>query len=106
MVRLREAAGIEDISLHDMRRAISNWLKDQGVSREVRDLVLNHVDPSVTERHYSASSRMERQVKQALRDWADRVWEITGQAEPKSNVVPIRARRLAGPRNRQSSELR
>lgn len=91
MVRLREVAGIEDVSLHDMRRAISNWLKDQGVSREVRDLVLNHVDPSVTERHYSASARMERQVTQALRDWADHVWEVTGQAVPKSNVVPLRA---------------
>ena len=42
--RLREAAGVEDVSIHDMRRAISNWLKDQGVSREVRDLILNHKD--------------------------------------------------------------
>ena len=58
--RLRNAAGIEDVSIHDMRRAIGNWLKDQGVSREVRDLVLNHMDPSVTERHYSATARMEK----------------------------------------------
>ena len=49
MRRLREVAGVEDVSIDDMRRAISNWLKDQGVSREVRDLVLNHKDPSVTE---------------------------------------------------------
>ena len=31
MRRLRSVAGIDD-----MRRAASNWLKDQGVSREAR----------------------------------------------------------------------
>jgi len=77
MRRLRLAAGVDDVSVHDMRRAISNWLKDQGVSREVRDLVLNHKDPSVTEAHYSASARMERQVQAALQAWADHVWAIT-----------------------------
>ena len=81
MRRLREAAGVEDVSVHDMRRAISNWLKDQGVSRDVRDLVLNHKDPSVTEAHYSASARMERQVRAALQAWADHVWRITGKGD-------------------------
>ena len=55
----------------DMRRAVSNWLKDQGVSREVRDLILNHKDPSVTEAHYSQGARMERQVRHI---WSDHVW--------------------------------
>ena len=66
MRRLRTYSGVEDISIHDMRRAVSNWLKDQGVSREVRDLVLNHKDPSVTEAHYSNAARMGRQVRAAL----------------------------------------
>jgi hypothetical protein len=56
-----------------MRRAISNWLKDQGVSREIRDLILNHKDPSVTEAHYSNTARMEKQVRAALQAWADHV---------------------------------
>jgi hypothetical protein len=70
----------------DMRRAVSNWLKDQGVSREVRDLILNHKDPSVTEAHYSQGARMERQVRQAFQIWSDHVWEITGQGTSASNV--------------------
>ena len=62
MCRLRTITGTDDISIHDMRRAVSNWLKDQSVSREVRDLILNHKDPSVTEAHYSNTARMERQT--------------------------------------------
>jgi integrase len=90
MRRLRELAGVDDISVHDMRRAISNWLKDQGISREVRDLVLNHKDGSVTEAHYSNSARMETQVRAALQRWADHVWSITGQSEAASNVVEMK----------------
>ncbi len=87
MRRLREVAGVEDVSIHDMRRAISNWLKDQGVSREVRDLVLNHKDPSVTESSHSQASRMGKQVKQAMDAWAAHVWELTGQGISASNVL-------------------
>jgi integrase len=91
MRRLREVAGVEDISIHDMRRAITNWLKNEGVSREVRDLILNHKDPSVTEAHYAQSARMEKQVRDALQSWASHVWLITGQAQPANNVVQLRA---------------
>jgi intergrase/recombinase len=75
-----------------MRRVISNWLKDQGVSREVRDLILNHKDNSVTEAHYSNSARMEKQVRAALQAWADNVWAITGQEVTADNVVRIAAK--------------
>ena len=34
MRRLRAAAGVEDVSVHDMRRAISNWMKVQGIGRK------------------------------------------------------------------------
>jgi integrase len=91
IARLREAAGVDDVSIHDMRRAISYWLKNQGVSREVRDLILNHIDPSVTESVYTPNARMEKQVRQALQMWSNHVWEITGQSIGASNVVALRA---------------
>jgi integrase len=87
-----EGGDVSDVSLHDFRRAISNWLKNEGVPREVRDLVLNHLDPSVTERHYSQEARMEKQVRDALQAWADHVWRVTGQAKPADNVVQLLAR--------------
>ena len=52
----------------------------------LRDLILNHKDPSVTEAHYSQGARMERQVRQAFQIWSDHVWEITGQGTSVSNV--------------------
>ena len=87
MSRLREDHGIDDLGIHDMRRAISNWLKDEGVSKEVRDLVLNHLDPSVDGEHYSSSARMEKQVRHAMEAWAGHVARITGQAAAAENVV-------------------
>jgi integrase len=93
MRRLREDMELDDISIHDMRRGVSNWLKNEGVSREVRDLILNHKDQSVTEKSYTQNARMESQVRKALQAWADHVWEITGQADqaPESNVRQLRA---------------
>lgn len=91
MRRMRETVGVSDVGIHDMRRAVSNWLKDQGISREVRDLVLNHLDPSVDGRHYSQEARMERQVREALEAWAGHLWRVTGQAKLVDNVVQLRA---------------
>lgn len=76
MRRLRAVAGVDDVSIHDMRRAISNWMKDQGIGREVRDLALNHLDPSVDARHYSGSARMEVQVRAAMQAWGDHIEQI------------------------------
>ena len=56
------------------------------MSREVRDLVLNHKDLSVTETHYSNAARMERQVKAALPSWADHVQSVVGGSKT-SNVA-------------------
>ena len=84
MRRLRAAAGVDDVSVHDMRRAISNWMKDQGIGREVRDLALNHLDGSVDARHYSGSARMEIQVRAAMQAWADHVSQIVEQAQAQS----------------------
>jgi integrase len=76
MRRLRNVAGVDDVSIHDMRRAISNWMKDQGIGREVRDLALNHLDGSVDARHYSGAARMDQQVRSAMQAWADHITKI------------------------------
>jgi integrase len=82
---------MDDLSIHDMRRAISTWLKNQGVSREVRDLVLNHLDQSVDEQHYSAGARTESQVRAAFQAWADHVSVLIGKPAHASNVIPMMA---------------
>ena len=69
--RFCKAEGIVDLTIHDMRRAIGNFLKDAGYGREVRDLVLHHKDTSVDGTHYSNTARMETQCREAWQLWAD-----------------------------------
>jgi len=92
MGRLRSDNGLADLTIHDMRRAASTWLKNQGISKDVRDLALNHLGQSVDERHYSAEARMETQVKAAFQAWADHVSVLIGQPAQASNVIPMPAR--------------
>ena len=90
--RLRASAGVEEVSIHDFRRAVSNYLKDQGISREIRDLVLNHVDGSVDGQHYSQGARMLTQVRAALEAWSRHVEGlVSGKVVGVSNVVSLRA---------------
>lgn len=91
MRRLRAAAGVDDVSIHDMRRAISNWMKDQGIGREVRDLALNHLDPSVDARHYSGAARMEVQVRAAMHAWADHIDAVIRAPLPSIGIVVVDA---------------
>jgi integrase len=79
--RMRDALGHEDIRLHDLRRGIANWMKDKGIGREVRDLVLNHKDGSVDDRHYSNSATMEKQVRIAMQAWGDHVESLVAKTE-------------------------
>jgi hypothetical protein len=41
-------------------------MKDQGIGREVRDLILNHKDGSVDGLHYSNSATMKEHVRAAM----------------------------------------
>jgi integrase len=76
MARLCVTIGIDDVNVHDMRRAIGNFLKDAGIGREVRDLILHHKDDSVDGKHYSASAKMEAQCREAWQTWADHVEKV------------------------------
>jgi integrase len=70
--RLRSQYGIDDITLHDLRRSISTWLGDNGTRPDVIDLILNHQPRDVTRRHYNLST-MQDLVRTALQVWADHV---------------------------------
>ena len=76
--RLRGQFGVKDVTIHDMRRALGNWCKDKGYSREVRDLLLNHLGQSVDDIHYSSSARMVPQCGAAWQEWADHVESVVG----------------------------
>lgn len=76
-----------DITIHDMRRGIGNFLKDRGVGKDVRDLILHHKDGSVDAVHYSSSARMEAQCREVWQLWADYVLpQIPSSAAPEHSL--------------------
>ena len=89
---LRSEAGIADVTVHDLRRTMATWMGNQGVRPDVIDLALHHLPKAqdVTRRHYN-HSRLEPMVRAALQQWADHVWQLTGQGAGNGNVVKLRA---------------
>jgi len=48
-IRIRKAAGIQDVRLHDLRRTVGSWLAQSGNSLHLIGRVLNHSNVSTTQ---------------------------------------------------------
>lgn len=95
--RACKLAKVESLTLHDMRKAITTWLGNQGERGDVLDRIQHHHSghatgnrSSVTDTHYNFSV-MAEPLRQAWQRWADHVWKVTGQAEElPSNVRELK----------------
>jgi integrase len=73
--RVRRAAGIEDVRLHDLRRTVGSWLAQAGNSLPLIGRVLNHTDPKTT----AIYARLgDDPARQALEDHAQRITKVAG----------------------------
>ena len=73
--RVRKAAGIPDVRLHDLRRTVGSWLAQAGNSLHLIGRVLNHSTPSTT----AVYARFgQDHVRQALDDHGKRIAGIAG----------------------------
>ena len=79
--RMRQQLNIDNLTLHDIRRGVSNWMKDNGIDQEVRNLVENHKGQSVDDLHYSNTANMPRQVRDAMQAWGDHVENLVNQRQ-------------------------
>jgi integrase len=92
--RLDEAVGLDDWTLHDLRRTVATGLQRLGVRLEVTEACLNHVGGSrggiigVYQRHDWADEK-----RAALEAWGARVEAIVGGREPIGKIVDITTRR-------------
>ena len=87
--RARELAGLRELSpvMHDFRTSITTWLREEMHTREdVCDLILHHARGGVTASHYDFSV-LDGPVRTAFQQWADHVWQITGQASAREEKV-------------------
>jgi integrase len=78
--RIRDQFGIQDVTIHDMRRCIATWLGESGTRPDVIDRILNHVPRDVTRRHYNFAG-MDSLVREAMQRWADHVTKIASGTE-------------------------
>ena len=89
MASLREVAGIADVHLHDMRKAITSWLGERGERPDILDRILHHGSKNVTDTHYNFAS-MEKWLRDAWQAWADHVVQIASQGVSGAKVVALK----------------
>jgi integrase len=82
--RVREAAGVEDVRLHDLRRTVGSWLASAGNSLPLIGKVLNHSSVQTT-------AVYARLAQDQARDALERL----GDAMTKTAMVP-RKRKYIG----------
>lgn len=78
--RMRKAAGVEDVRLHDLRRTVGSWMAQEGHSLHLIGRVLNHAS-SETTKIYARFGQKE--VRAAL--------EIHGESILQTSLLPARA---------------
>jgi integrase len=74
--RIRKAAGVEDVRLHDLRRTVGSWLAPSGNSLHLVGRMLNHSNQSTTAiyAHFG-----QDHVRQALEEHAARRMGVAGK---------------------------
>lgn len=87
---IREAAGVSDVRLHDLRRTVGSWLAQAGNSLHLIGKVLNHSNASTT----AVYARFgEDHVRQALEQHGERLTAVA-KGKKKAEVVPMKDKKV------------
>lgn len=92
MRRLRKRVGVNDIRVHDLRKAITTNMAEAGVRPDAIDKIIDHAagGGSVTATHYNFA-KLEAPIRTALQNYADHIWTITGHSvDTSSNVIALK----------------
>ncbi len=77
--RIRKAAGIEDVRLHDLRRTVGSWMTQDGVDlNKIKD-ALRHADISTT---LTYARLGQDAAREPMEDHARRILEAAGRRGP------------------------
>ncbi|MBF0383471.1 MAG: site-specific integrase [Magnetococcales bacterium] len=77
--RVRKAAGIEDVRLHDLRRTVGSWMAQAGNSLHLIGKVLNHSNVSTTQVYARFGQDM---VRDALEAHGKNLMAVAGGGKP------------------------
>ena len=79
--RIRKAAGVDDVRLHDLRRTVGSWLAQAGNSLHLIGRVLNHSTQATT----AVYARFgQDHVREALEAHSKKIMGVAGKATPAS----------------------
>jgi integrase len=98
MERTRAKLGIEDITMHDLRRTAGTYMSRLGVPKDVLERILNHGGSrkgSVTDGVYN-HYEYDAEKRAALELWADALNAIVGRGPVEINGYHARLARLKG----------
>jgi integrase len=87
--RVRKAAGVPDVRLHDLRRTVGSWLAQSGNSLHLIGRVLNHSSQATTAIYARFA---QDNVRQAMEDHSAKLMSVAGINAPVR--MPL-ARRIA-----------
>lgn len=91
--RVREAAGLPDLRMHDLRRSVGSWLGAAGISSKMVGTVLGHKS-DITSRHYIALGEAIG-VKRQLAAMHAQLAEEFAKDKPRATVTSIEGARGA-----------
>jgi integrase len=87
--RVRQAAGVADVRLHDLRRTVGSWLAQAGNSLHLIGRILNHSNPATT----AVYARFgQDSVRAAMEQHGIRLMGAAGLA-PEADVIDIKDKR-------------
>lgn len=89
-LRVRKAAGVEDVRLHDLRRTVGSWLAQAGNSLHLIGRVLNHSNTSTT----AVYARFgQDHVREAMENHGKQLMATAGK-RPMAEVVEMPSRKV------------
>lgn len=84
--RIRKAAGVEDVRLHDLRRTVGSWMSQSKVDLNTIKSALRHASIATTLTYARLGADPARE---AIEDYGQRVLAIAGKTEP-ADVIKIK----------------
>lgn len=87
--RVRKAAGVEDVRLHDLRRTVGSWLAQAGNSLPLIGRVLGHTNASTTQIYARLG---DDPARKALAEHGERIAAVAGKwfpTEPPILAFPL-----------------
>ena len=83
--RIREWSGVEDVTIHDIRRTIGAWASQGGLSLRSVQLMLAHTDSRTTALHYAPHETAN--IRDGLNATVDRILEHAGEDRPQLRIA-------------------